>query len=62
MGCSVIQQAGRIENSPYSRKGRALLDRELYLQVWTEDRERRREAGVPEEVAFRTKPTGATDA
>ena len=56
--------AGRIENSQIgvflayaSAKGRTLLDRELYLpQVWTEDRERRREAGVPEEVAFRTKP------
>ena len=56
--------AGRIENSQIGvflayacGKGRALLDRELYLpQVWTEDRERRREAGVPEEVAFRTKP------
>ena len=56
--------AGRIENSQIgvflayaSDKGRTLLDRELYLpQVWTEDRERRREAGVPEEVVFRTKP------
>ena len=38
-------------------KGRALLDRELYLpQVWAEDRERRREAGVPEDAVFRTKP------
>ncbi len=37
-------------------KDRALLDRELYLpQVWAEDRERRREAGVPEEAVFRTK-------
>ena len=56
--------AGRIENCqigvflPYaSAKGRTLLDRELYLpQVWTEDRERRREAGVPEDVGFQTKP------
>ena len=40
-----------------SAKGRTLLDRELYLpQVWTEGRERRREAGVPEEVGFQTKP------
>ena len=38
-------------------KGRTLLDRELYLpQVWAEDRERRREAGVPEDVCFQTKP------
>ena len=56
--------AGRIENSQVGvfltyagAKGRALLDRELYLpQVWAQDRERRREAGVPEDVAFRTKP------
>ena len=25
-------------------------------QAWADDEERRREAGVPEEVAFRTKP------
>ena len=56
--------AGRIENSQVGvflayagARGRTLLDRELYLpQVWTEDRERRREAGVPEYVEFRTKP------
>ena len=56
--------AGRIENSQVGVflayagvKGRTLLDRELYLpQVWAEDRERRGEEGVPEEVAFRTKP------
>ncbi len=56
--------AGRIENSQIgvflayaSARGRTLLDRELYLpQVWAEDRERRREAGVPEGVSFRTKP------
>ena len=55
--------AGRTENSQLgvflayaSAKGRALLDRELYLpQVWADDRERRREAGAPEDVAFRTK-------
>ena len=55
--------AGRIENSQVgvflayaSAKGRTLLDRELYLpQVWAEDWERRREAGVPESVGFRTK-------
>ncbi len=55
--------AGRIENSQVgvflayaSAKGRTLLDRELYLpQVWADDRERRREAGVPESVGFRTK-------
>jgi SRSO17 transposase len=38
-------------------QGRVLLDRELYLpQVWSEDGERRREAGVPEGARFQTKP------
>ena len=56
--------AGRIENCQVgvflayaSSNGRTLLDRELYLpQVWSEDWERRREAGVREEVGFQTKP------
>ena len=56
--------AGRIENCQVGvflayagNRGRALLDRELYLhQVWADDRERRREAGVPEDAVFRTKP------
>ena len=56
--------AGRIENSQVGvfltyagAKGRTLLDWELYLpQVWAQDRERRREAGVPEDAVFRTKP------
>ena len=56
--------AGRIENSQVgvflayaSAKGRTLLDRELYLpQVWSEDLSRRREAGVPADVGFQTKP------
>ena len=55
--------AGKVENCQTgvflaygSRRGRTFLDRELYLpQVWAEDWERRREAGVPEAVAFRTK-------
>ena len=55
--------AGRIENSQIGvflayagAGGRTLLDRELYLpQVWYEDQERRREAWVPEDVAFGTK-------
>ena len=55
--------AGRIENCQvgvflaYAGSGsKALLDRELYLpQVWAEDLERRREAGVPEDTVFRTK-------
>ena len=56
--------AGRIENCQVGvflayacGKGRILLDRELYLpQVWAGARERRQEAGVPEEASFQTKP------
>lgn len=56
--------AGRIENCQIgvflayaSPRGRTFLDRELYLpREWAEDAPRRREAGVPEEVAFATKP------
>lgn len=56
--------AGRIENCQVgvflayaSPKGRAFLDRELYLpDDWAADSTRRREAGVPEAVTFRTKP------
>jgi SRSO17 transposase len=60
--------AGRRENcqigvflSYASSKGRTFLDRELYLpQTWADDPERRREAGVPPEVRFATKPNLAT--
>jgi SRSO17 transposase len=56
--------AGRIENCQVavflgyaSRHGRALIDRALYLpEDWAADEERRRVAGVPEDVAFATKP------
>jgi SRSO17 transposase len=66
--CGVSRQysgtAGRIENCQIgvflgyaSSKGRAGLDRALYLpKDWAEDSQRRAEAGVPEAVAFRTKP------
>lgn len=38
-------------------RGHAFIDRELYLpKEWTQDPERLREAGVPEAVAFATKP------
>ena len=54
--------AGRIENCQIgvfltyaAAPGRTLMDWELYLpRVWADDLERRREAGVPEQVAFRT--------
>lgn len=40
-----------------SSRGRALVDRELYLPTsWTEDRDRCEAAGVPAEVGFATKP------
>jgi SRSO17 transposase len=56
--------AGRVENCQIgvflayaARHGRTFLDRELYLpQEWAADRERRRQAGVPETVEFATKP------
>ena len=39
-----------------SARGAAFIDRALYLpQEWTEDRDRRTEAGIPEETAFATK-------
>jgi len=40
-----------------SGRGQAFIDRELYLpEEWVEDKERREQAGVPEEVGMRTKP------
>src|SRR6187200_1193932 len=56
--------AGRIENCQIgvflayaSSKGHALIDRELYLpKEWAEDLARRKAAGIPQEVAFATKP------
>ena len=56
--------AGRIENSQVgvflgyaSRHGRALVDRALYLpREWAGDAERRRQARVPEDAVFTTKP------
>jgi SRSO17 transposase len=55
--------AGRVENCQLgvflayaSPKGRALVDRELYLpKSWTQDRDRCREAGIPDDVQFSSK-------
>jgi SRSO17 transposase len=56
--------AGRIENCQVgvflayaSPRGRALVDRELYLpKEWATDFDRRAEAHVPDQVNFQTKP------
>ena len=56
--------AGRTENCQVgvflayaSVHGHALIDRELYLpKSWTEDRDRCRAAGIPDETGFATKP------
>ncbi len=56
--------AGRIENCQLgvfltytSPRGRALIDRELYLpKTWTEDHERCAGAGIGPDVEFATKP------
>ena len=56
--------AGRTENCQAgvflayaSVHGHALVDRELYLpKSWTDDRDRRRGAGIPEKAEFASKP------
>jgi SRSO17 transposase len=56
--------AGRIETCQIgvflgyaSRHGQALIDRALYLPAdWVKDEDRRREARIPAEIAFATKP------
>lgn len=60
--------AGRIENAQVAvwlvyatGAGHALIDRELYLpRVWTDDPDRCRAAGVPDQVGFATKPALAS--
>lgn len=55
---------GRVDNCQvgvflnyFTPEGHLLVDRRLFLpEEWANDRERRQEAGVPEEVVFRTKP------
>jgi SRSO17 transposase len=56
--------AGKVENCQIgvflayaTSLGHTLLDRELYLpKEWTEDRDRCRSAGIPDDRAFATKP------
>jgi SRSO17 transposase len=60
--------AGRVENAQVAvylvyatDAGHAVVDRELYLpKSWTDDPERCRAVGVPDEVGFATKPELAT--
>jgi SRSO17 transposase len=71
--CGVARQysgtAGRIENCQIgvflgyaSPRGRAGIDRALYLpRQWADDQERRTAAGVPKTVEFHTKPWLALD-
>lgn len=55
---------GRVDNCQigvfanyYSTKGHTFIARKIYLpEEWCQDRPRRKEAGVPENVVFRTKP------
>jgi len=59
--------AGRTENCQIgvfltyaSPRGHTFLDRALYLPAsWTDDRDRCRAAGIPDDVAFATKPAQA---
>ena len=56
--------AGRIENAQVavylvyaSSSGHAIIDRDLYLpRAWTDDPERCRAAGIPDQTGFATKP------
>jgi SRSO17 transposase len=71
--CGVARQwcgrLGKVDNCQVgvfagyaSRRGRALVDRRLYLpEDWAGDDARRRRGHVPEGVAFRTKPDIALD-
>ena len=66
--CGVARQysgtAGKVENcqigvflSYASEKGHCIIDRRLYIpETWTTNSARMKEAGVPEEIDFRTKP------
>ncbi|MET9079181.1 IS701 family transposase [Streptomyces sp. NPDC004232] len=61
--------AGRIENAQVavylvysSPTGHAAIDRRLYVpRSWTQDRDRCRAAGIPEDLRFATRPSMATE-
>jgi SRSO17 transposase len=71
--CGVKRQysgtAGRIENCQIgvfltyaSTKGHSPIDRRLYMpKEWVDDPERRKKAGVPEDLTFQTKPQMALE-
>ena len=71
--CGVKRQysgtAGRIENCQIGvfltyagNKGHAPIDRRLYIpDEWIKDKDRRKEAGIPETVVFQTKPQMALE-
>jgi SRSO17 transposase len=73
MSCGVKRQysgtAGKVENCQIgvfltyaSTKGHAPIDRRLYIpEDWLEDPARCRKAGIPETVAFQTKPQMALE-
>jgi SRSO17 transposase len=64
VGVQYCGTTGRLENcqvgvflSYVTAHGHTLIDRELYLPLdWCEDRDRCRDAGLPESVRFQTKP------
>ena len=64
VGTQYCGTTGHVQNcqvgvflSYITARGHSLIDRELYLpSEWTEDAERRQEAGIPPTVRFQTKP------
>jgi SRSO17 transposase len=64
VGLQYCGTTGQVENCQVgvfldyvTSRGHALIDRELYLPAdWLQDRQRCREASIPEMVRFRTKP------
>ena len=64
--CGTLGKRGNCQMGVFlgyaSPRGHVGLDRALYLpEAWTDDRDRCRAAGVPDDVAFRTKPALARE-